>query len=66
MFCPRQKKNTNFQDFQNQRYVDIFMSQQERKERKREREREQESKRRKGKGGKREREIEQKRGGLYF
>ncbi len=34
MFCPRQK--CNFQDFQNQRYISIFMSQRER-ERERER-----------------------------
>jgi hypothetical protein len=48
MFCPRQKNN--FQDFENEKYIGIFMSQRERDrkrerkgERKRERERERES-----------------------
>ncbi len=40
VFCPRQKKNI-LHDFQNQRYISIFMSQRAReRERKRERERE--------------------------
>jgi hypothetical protein len=44
MFCPRQK--CNFKDFQNQRYISIFMSQREReRERERENKKERERKR---------------------
>jgi hypothetical protein len=44
MFCPKQKNN--FQDFQNQRYIGIFMSQREiEREQEQEREREQERQR---------------------
>jgi hypothetical protein len=44
IICFAPDKNNNFQDFQNQRYIGIFMSQERDRKRERERERERESK----------------------
>jgi hypothetical protein len=50
MFCPRQKKY--FQDFQNQRYIGIFMSQRDREKEKTGRARKRERERERGRAGK--------------
>jgi hypothetical protein len=62
MFCPGQKK-TNLPDFQNQKYVGIFISL---RERERERESERESKSKRKRKRERERQIDREKSAGNF